>query len=85
MRNTTNKGKKRLGAVLSAAVMGGLILLVTVCMLWDWFGSGGSGAETVVILACALLFLAMVGGIILALVQRWREIEGGEEDEARKY
>lgn len=81
----TIKNKKRLGAALSALVMGGLLLVITICMLVDYFGGGGTAAETIVILAGAGLFLAMAGGIGLALAQRWKEIEGGEEDEARKY
>lgn len=79
------KGKKLLGAALSALVMGGLILLITVCMLVDYFGNGGSGAETVVILISAGLFLAIVIGIAVAFLQRRKEIQRGEEEEARKY
>lgn len=29
--------------------------------------------------------LAVGIGVVAALVQRWREVKGGEEDEARKY
>jgi len=85
MPNGTKRNQKRLGAVLSALVMGGFVLAVTLCMLWDYFGQGGSGAETVVILLCAAVCFVMVGGIALALYQRWKEIGRGEEDEARKY
>ena len=62
-----------------------VLLAVTLCMLWDYFGQGGSGAETIVILLCAAVCFVMVGGIALALYQRWKEIGRGEEDEARKY
>lgn len=84
MQNGT-KGKKLLGAALSALVMGGLILVITVCMLMDYFSMGGSTAETVVILLSAGLFLSIVVGVSLAFLQRRNEIRGGEEDEARKY
>ena len=84
MQNDT-KGKKLLGAALSALVMGGLILLITVCMLIDYFSIGGSAGETVVILISAGLFLAIVVGIAVAFLQRRKEIQRGEEDEARKY
>ena len=79
------KRKRRMGALLSAFVMGGFILIVTVCMLFDYFGSGATGAETVMILIAAAMFLLIVAGIAAALWQRWREIERGEEDEAGKY
>jgi hypothetical protein len=87
MQNGTERRKKRLGAALSALVMGGFLLVVTLCMLWDYFGFGnqGSVAETVVIVLCAVMFFGVIGGILLALSQRWKEIERGEEDEARKY
>ena len=31
------------------------------------------------------MYLAVAAGVILALYQRWKEIQGGEEDEAKKY
>ena len=84
MQNDT-KGKRMLGAALSALVMGGLMLVITLCMLFDYFSVGGSTAETVVILLSAVVFLAIVVGVLIAFLQRRREIQGGEEDEARKY
>ena len=80
----TTKGKKRLGAALSALAVGGFMVLMAVCMLTDCFG-GGTAGETVAILGAAGMFFLVAGGVVLALVQRWREIERGEEDEARKY
>ena len=65
--------------------MGSVILAITVCMLLDYFGSGGRGPETVVILISAALFLLMVAAIAVVCVQRLREIRKGEEDEAKKY
>ena len=50
------KRKRMLGAALSALIVGGTILVITVCMLLDYFGSGGRGPETVVILISAVLF-----------------------------
>jgi len=85
MPNGTKRNQKRLGAALSALVMGGFLLIVVVCMVWDYFTLGGTPAETVVILLCAGMGLVTVGGIALALYQRWKEIGKGEEDEARKY
>lgn len=85
MRNTTDRRKKRVGALLSALFMGGLMFLLAVCMLVSYFGVGGSTAETAVILLCTALYLAIAGGVFLALHQRWQEIGRGEEDEAGKY
>ena len=85
MQNGTDRKKKRLGAALSALVMGGILLVVILCLLWDCFTVGITAAERVVLLLCAALGLFTIGGILLALRQRWNEIEGGEEDEAKKY
>ena len=84
MQDATKK-EKRMGAILSAVVVGGFVLTSALCILTDYFGSGGTGAETVMILITAAMFFLIVGGIMAALWQRWKEIEGGEEDEARKY
>ena len=79
------KRKRMLGAALSAVIVGGTILMITVCMLLDYFGSGGRGPETVVILISAALFFLMTIAIGVAFVQRLQEIKRGEEDEAKKY
>ena len=85
MRNGTDRRKKRLGAALSALVTGGFLLVMALCMLWDYFTHRGSAAETVVIVMSAVMFFGIIGGIALALRQRWKEIERGEEDDAKKY
>ena len=36
-------------------------------------------------LAGLMLILAVGIGVVVALIQRWKEIKGGEEDEAKKY
>ena len=85
MQNTTERKKKRRGALLSALVVGGFVLVLAVCMVLAGLYDVNSGAETVVLLACSALYFAIAGGVALALRQRWKEIERGEEDEARKY
>lgn len=84
MPNTTEKRKRRRGALLSALVMGGLMLAFAVSMLLLMVGES-STADAVVAGACAGVFLAIVAGIFIALRQRYKEIDKGEEDEARKY
>lgn len=84
MRKTT-KGHGLKGAVITAAVVVLFMVLSAGAMLGDYFGSGGGGFEAGVIILCALLCVGVAGGVIAALVQRWREVKGGEEDEARKY
>ena len=81
----STKSKKQLGAALSALAVGGFLVVIALCMLVDYFGGSGTAGETVAIVVCAGIFFLMAGGVALALAQRWKEIEGGEEDEARKY
>lgn len=86
MRKTT-KGHGMAGAVLAAAVVVGIVLLLTLGLAAVYFGQGEDPqwAATGIVLLYILLGLAVAVGVIVALVQRWREIRGGEEDEARKY
>lgn len=85
MRKTT-KGHGMAGAVIAAILVGGLVFLLTVTLAVEYFGESGTHwTMTALVLAYVLAGLAVVGGIIAALIQRWREVRGGEEDEARKY
>lgn len=76
MRNGIDRGKKA-GAAISAAVM-------TLFLVWIFVGLliEGSGCDIVI---PALVIIAVVGGIMLALRERFREIEGAEEEDAGKY
>ena len=86
MPNITDpKKKKRLSAVVSALVMGGLFLVFVVSMLLEAFAPDTVNGDRALLLISVLIGLAPVIGIALALRQRMKEIEGGEEDEARKY
>lgn len=84
MRKNTD-GKKLRGAVLSAIVTAGLMLLFAVSILCACFAGTEGAAEVVILVITAAVFVAMAVGIFIALVQRKREIKGGEEDEAKKY
>ena len=84
MRKTTDTKKLR-GAVIAAVVMAGLMLVFAVCMVGACFAGSEDAAGIVILMVTALIFLAMAVGVLIALVQRKKEIEGGEEDEAKKY
>lgn len=85
MRKTT-KGHGLAGAVIAAVLVAGIVLLRTLILAIGYFGEGGAGwMMTAVVLLYVLAGLAIAAGVIVALVQRWREVRGGEEDEARKY
>lgn len=84
MRKTT-KGHGLAGAFASAALVAGVMLLLAGVLLLGYFGGREDAAATWAVVLCALVYLAIAVGVIAALVQRWREVKRGEEDEARKY
>ena len=74
--------KKRMGAIIGAAVMTVLMLIVIIIMFW-------ANAQDPIPLGM-LLFITgipavIIAGTLIALAGRMKEIEGGEEDEASKY
>ena len=73
------------GAVVIALLTIALMVLCAGAMLTDYFGGMNEPFLTGVILFCAALCLAVAVGVAAALHQRWREIQGGEEDEASQY
>lgn len=84
MRKTT-KGKGFAGAVAVTVVVAVLMFLLTGGLLTGYFGGYTEPLATALILFCALMYLAVAGGVIVSLYRRWKEIQGGEEDEAKKY
>lgn len=84
MRKTT-KGKGFAGSVLITIVTAVFMLLATGALLAGYFGDSPEPFATGLILLVAALYLAVAAGVTAALWQRWREIQRGEEDEAKKY
>lgn len=82
MRKTTNGFA---GAVVITILTAGFMFLLTGAMLAGYFGGFTEPFATGCILFCAFIYLAVAIGVVVALCQRWKEIRGGEEDEARKY
>ena len=74
--------KKRMGAIIGAAVMTVLMLIVIVIMFW-------ANAQDPIPLGKLLFIMGIpviiIVGTLIALAGRMKEIEGGEEDEASKY
>jgi MerR family copper efflux transcriptional regulator len=86
MRNNTDKRHSRSrGAILSAMVISILIFLFIGSLLWIMLDEGAVPAALGVMIVYAVLGLAVIIGVMVALFQRLREIDKGEEDEARKY
>ena len=76
MRKTTDRKRKTAGAVLAAVVIALPVL--------PW-ARAPEAAELAALLLCIVPLAAILIGVVVVLVQRIREIKGGEEDEAKKY
>ncbi len=80
------KNRKRIAPIICAGVVIALLLSYLTIFLYPVLGAEvGDGLAIAVLIICALSLLAVIGGIILALRQRLKEIEGGEEEDAKKY
>lgn len=88
MRSSSERRGKRKGSILSAAVvllwLAGLILAVALTAL-EAARAGKCGAAALLLALYGVLGGAAVIGVVLALRQRLREIDGGEEDDAAQY
>ena len=84
MRKKTD-GKGFAGAVVITILVAGLMFLLTGALLAGYFGGFTEPFATGIILFTAFVYLAIAAGVVIALYQRWKEIQGGEEDEAKQY
>lgn len=83
MRDTT---KKKRGAVVSAAVIVGMVGLILAAVLVPLIREVyGEGIAVGFLVAYGLALVAVIVGVLAALGQRLKEIEGGEEEDAKKY
>ena len=85
---SSSDGKKRRGALLSALVvllwLAGLVAVVIFAAA-EAAREGAMGAGALLVLLYGTLGAAVMVGVLIALRQRLREIEGGEEDDASQY
>ena len=89
MRKDTDKGHGLLGGTVAAVLVVGVVLLF-LAVIVQTLGPfvpflGQLGAGLGVLALYIIVILAIAVGVVAALVQRWREVKGGEEDEAKKY
>lgn len=90
MRKTTDKkGHGLVGGVIVTVLVVGFVLLI-LAVLIQALGPmvpflGELGAALGVMLFYIGAIAAVGIGVVIALIQRWKEVKGGEEDEAKKY
>ncbi len=85
MRNIkTNKSKKIVGAVISSLIFGSFFIFLVGIISYFQFTEVEKMPWIVYIVLMVILCFPLVG-MIVNLVSRIKEINGGEEDEASKY
>lgn len=85
MRNIkTNKSKKIFGAVISSLIFGGFFLLLGGIISYFQFTETEKMPWIVYVVLMVILCFPLIG-MIVNLMSRIKEINGGEEDEASKY
>ena len=83
MRKSTDK---KLGAILCAALIVGLLLFyIAAVFLMAWTDAAGDAVGWVALGVFFAMFGAIIIGVLFALRQRLKEIRGGEEEDAKKY
>lgn len=86
MRKTTDPNRKKLAPVAVTVLVIAYVVPFIALVLWA-MGTLGSGERAVLpVLVCYLaLGAAVIAGVLKALGQRLREIDGGEEEDASQY
>lgn len=80
------RNRQKTAPIVCAAVVVGFLGVLLGAILLPLLGvGGGGGAAVVILLLYALVILAVIIGVVIALRQRLREIDAGEEDDARQY
>ena len=81
-----SKEEKKRGAVISAVIIITMLAVFVGCILFPLVSEMGGVFFAVMLLMLYIAgILAVIFGVIAALKQRLEEIEGGEEEEAKKY
>lgn len=80
--NVQDVDKKRRGSILSTVVM--IVLMGAMIALFVWAQTVDPIPSPIIGILIAMP-VAVIIGVLIALKQRMKQIEGGEEDEARKY
>ena len=86
MVRDNTRGSKRAAPIACALVAVVLLALVRAVLVVPLVGASYGDRVALVFLGVyALVVLAVIGGVLAALFQRLREIQGGEEEDAKQY
>lgn len=79
------KVRRYVSPALAAGIMIALMAGVIALLVWAFTLDPAAAPPVVIMIVLVAIPAVVILGIVLALVQRWREIGRGEEDEARRY
>lgn len=82
MNVSQDKRKKKTGPIVAAAVWIAFFAAILALLVW---GYTLDPFPWPIIALLAVIMTALIVGVVLALRERMKEIDGGEEDEALKY
>ena len=86
MQNDTDRRRSKRAPILCAAFLIVLLAVILAFVLFPLlFASVNIGFALIVLLLYAAAMVAMIFGVAIALRQRLREIDTGEEDAAKRY
>ena len=86
MSHTADRKKKKKGAWICALIVIAFALVyLAVALVPIIQESLGDGFVIAFVLLYSAIVIAVIVGVLIALRQRLKEIEGGEEDVAAKY
>lgn len=80
--NVKKADKKRSAPILAAVSIIIFMLVTIILLIWSVSETSMPGYLTVILIALPVLVIV---GVLIALRERMKEIEGGEEDAASKY
>lgn len=73
------------GAIISAAVVVVFFLVYLVLLATAVLEVPEDTIGILAVVFASAIFLAIIAGVLLALRQRLKEIDGGEEEDAKQY
>ena len=80
------KNDKKRSAIISAVVIIAILAVFVGFILFPLINEvAGILFAALILMLYAAGVIAVIAGIVAALIQRLEEIEGGEEEEAKKY
>lgn len=82
MNVSQDKRRKKTGPILAAIVWIAFFAAILALLVW---GYTVDPIPWPIIALLAVIMTALIAGVVLALRERMKEIDGGEEDEALKY